>query len=190
MPPCDVRFRSPVCPVYSPTGTGSAVAAARGHRGGGVGGWGCWPTAGGGVAGPPAALQVRCCYDEPVAAAVQSFTAWRHNLLAISAAAAAAGATSGVHHHQHHHHHHAGRAGLQHPSRPPPTAAPSTVIDGPPLSLRFDHCRLPAALMMSHQDGSDLNSNGPLLDRESLTIFIHHNIIHHNYVHFRTFFCS
>jgi len=72
---------------------------------------------------------------------VQSFTAWRQNLLAISAAAAAAGATTG--------------RGLDH-HRPPPSSA---VIDGP-LSLRFDHCRLPTALMMPHQDGSDFNNTG------------------------------
>jgi len=123
-------FRSPLCPVYAP-------GAARGQRG--VGG-GCWP----GVA-PPGPAPLRC-YDEPVAAAVQSFTAWRQNLLAISAAAAAAGATSGIYH---------GRTGLEHHRQPPA----STVLDGP-LSLRFDHCRLPTALMMSHQDGSDINNTG------------------------------
>jgi len=108
----------------------------RGQRGVGAG---CWP----GVA-PPSATPLRC-YDEPVAAAVQSFTAWRQNLLAISAAAAAAGATSGVYH---------GR-GLEHHRLPPASA----VIDGP-LSIHFDHCRLPTALMMSHQDGSDINNTG------------------------------
>jgi len=119
------RFRSPVCPVYPPGST-------RGQRE--VGG-GCWP---------PGPTPLRC-YDDPVAAAVQSFTAWRQNLLAMSAAAAAAGATSGVYQ---------GR-GLEHHRSP----SASSVIDGS-LSLRFDHCRLPTALMMSHHDGSDLNNTG------------------------------
>ena len=115
------RFRSPICPVY-PSGS------MRGQHGG------CWPTV-----APHGSTPLRYC-DEPVAAAVQSFTAWRQNLLAISAAAAAAGAT------------HHGRAGLEHHGTPA-----TSVIDGP-LSLRFDHCRLPAALLMSQHDVSDLNS--------------------------------
>ena len=78
---------------------------------------------------------------------MQSFTAWRHNLLAISAAAAAAGAAT------------SGRDLERH--RGPPTT--SAVIDGA-LSLRFDHCRLPTALLMSQPDGSDLNNTGESCD--------------------------
>jgi len=114
---------------------------------------GCWP-----AVAPPRHPPLRC-YEEPVAVAVQSFTAWRQNLLAISAAAAAAGATSGVIH---------GR-GLDH--HRPPTA--SSLVDGP-LSLRFDHCRLPTALMMSQRDGSDLNSTG-LLSVSASSSFIETN---------------
>ena len=122
-------FRSPVCPIY-PAGS------TRGERGVGSS---CWP--------PPGPTALRC-YEEPVAAAMQSFTAWRHNLLAISAAAAAAGATSAAVYR--------GRCGLE--QHRPPTVSP--VMDAA-LSLRFDHCRLPTSLMMSHQDAcSDLNNTG------------------------------
>ena len=80
------------------------------------------------------------CYDDTsaTAAAIQSFTAWRQNLLAISAVAAAAGAASANH-------------GLeQH-------RAPAAGIDSAALSaLRFDHCRL----LMSHPDAAELNSTG------------------------------
>jgi len=103
----------------------------------------------------PGASPLRC-YDEPVAAAVQSFTAWRQNLLAISAAAA----TSAVYH---------GRSGLE-PHRTPTAAA--AVIDGGPLSLGFEHCRLPTALMMSHQDGADLNNTGQLQLHSLFLFFI------------------
>jgi len=79
---------------------------------------------------------------------MQSFTTWRHNLLAISAAAAAAGATSAAVYR--------GRCGLE--QHRPPTVSP--VMDAA-LSLRFEHCRLPTSLMMSHQDAcSDLNNTG------------------------------
>jgi len=78
--------RSALCPAVYPT-PGDGGSTSRAQRGAGAA---CWPTPAAGAAAGPGPLR---CYEEPVsaAAAVHSFTAWRHNLLAISAAAAAAG---------------------------------------------------------------------------------------------------